>query len=77
VIKHRLKRRGVDDALIEVAEAKLPRVYSGQESKLQHRDLLRAFAALPAEQRSVLFLIGVETFPARRLHRCWAFRSEQ
>jgi RNA polymerase sigma-70 factor (ECF subfamily) len=27
---------------------------------LEHRDLLRAFAALPQEQRAVLFLVGVE-----------------
>jgi RNA polymerase sigma-70 factor, ECF subfamily len=27
---------------------------------LEHRDLLRAFAELPAEQRAVLLLVGVE-----------------
>ncbi len=58
--QHRLKRRGAHDALAEVAEARLPRVYGGQESALEHRDLLRAFSALPEEQRSVLLLIGVE-----------------
>ena len=29
-------------------------------SALEHRDLLRAFAALPEEQRAVLLLVGVE-----------------
>ena len=46
--------------LTDVAEARLPRIYGGQESALEYRDLLRAFAALPEEQRSVLLLIGVE-----------------
>jgi RNA polymerase sigma-70 factor, ECF subfamily len=45
---------------MEVAEAELPEVEGGQVSALEHRDLLRAFAALPEEQRSVLLLIGVE-----------------
>jgi RNA polymerase sigma factor (sigma-70 family) len=58
--QHRLQRRGAHDALGEVAEARLPRVYGGQESALEHRDLLRAFSALPEEQRSVLLLIGVD-----------------
>ena len=58
--KHRQRRRGVHDALLEVAEAELPGVEGGQDSALEHRDLLRAFAALPEEQRSVLLLIAVE-----------------
>ena len=58
--KHRQRRRGVHDALLEVAEAELPGVDGGQDWALEHRDLLRAFAALPEEQRSVLLLIGVE-----------------
>jgi len=57
---HRQKRRGAHDALTEVLEAELPTVEGGQHSALEHRDLLRAFAALPQEQRSVLLLIGVE-----------------
>ena len=48
------------DALLEVAEAELPGVDGGQDAALAHRDLLRAFAALPEEQRSVLVLIAVE-----------------
>jgi RNA polymerase sigma-70 factor (ECF subfamily) len=32
----------------------------GQDAALEHRDLLRAFAALPEEQRSVLLLVGVD-----------------
>jgi RNA polymerase sigma-70 factor, ECF subfamily len=58
--KHRQRRRGVHDALLEIAEAQLPGVEGGQDSALAHRDLLRAFAALPEEQRSVLVLIAVE-----------------
>jgi RNA polymerase sigma factor (sigma-70 family) len=56
----RQKRRGSHDALTAVSEAELPLVEGGQNSAIEHRDLLRAFAALPQEQRSVLFLIGVE-----------------
>ena len=41
-------------------EAELPGIDGGQHSVLEHRDLLRAFAALPEEQRAVLLLIGVE-----------------
>ena len=58
--KHRQRGRGVHDALLEVAEAELPGVDGGQDWALEHRDLLRAFAALPEEQRSVVLLIGVE-----------------
>jgi RNA polymerase sigma-70 factor (ECF subfamily) len=58
--KHRKVRRGAADVLLEVAEAELPGVDGGQEWALEHRDLLRAFAALPEEQRSVVLLIGVE-----------------
>ena len=54
----RLRRRGRHDALIE--ETELPGVDGGQDSALEHRDLLRAFSALPEEQRSVLLLVGVE-----------------
>jgi RNA polymerase sigma-70 factor, ECF subfamily len=57
---HRRRRRGVHDALLEVAEAQLPGVAGGQDSALAHRDLLRAFAVLSEEQRSVLVLIAVE-----------------
>jgi RNA polymerase sigma-70 factor (ECF subfamily) len=56
----RQKRRGAHDPLTERIEAELPQVKGGQEQALEHRDLLRAFAALPEEQRSVLFLVGVE-----------------
>ena len=58
--QHRRRRRGVHDVLLEVAEAELPGVEGGQASALEHRDLLRAFAALPEKQRSVLVLIAVE-----------------
>ena len=41
-------------------ETALPGIDGGQHSVLEHRDLVRAFAALPAEQRAVLLLVGVE-----------------
>jgi RNA polymerase sigma-70 factor, ECF subfamily len=58
--QNRQKRRGTHDALTEAIEAELPQIRAGQDAALQHRDLLRAFAALPEEQRSVLLLVGVE-----------------
>ena len=58
--QHRRRRRGGHDTLLEVAESELPGVEGGQDSALAHRDLLRAFASLPEEQRSVLVLIAVE-----------------
>ena len=58
--KHRQTRRGVADALLEVAETELPGVDGGQDWAPAHRDLLPAFAALPEEQRSVVLLIEVE-----------------
>src|ERR1700757_779278 len=57
---HRQGRRGMPDASLEAAEAELPGVDGGQHWALEQRDLLRAFAGLPEEQRSVLLLIGVE-----------------
>jgi RNA polymerase sigma-70 factor (ECF subfamily) len=56
--RHRAKRRGLHDAL--TAETALPGIDGGQDSALEHRDLLRAFSALPEEQRAVLLLIAVE-----------------
>jgi RNA polymerase sigma-70 factor (ECF subfamily) len=41
-------------------EAELPGIDGGQHSVLEHRDVLRALAALPEEQRAVLLLVGVE-----------------
>jgi RNA polymerase sigma-70 factor, ECF subfamily len=58
--QHRRRRRRVHGAFLEVAEAELPGVEGGQDSALAYRDLLRAFSALPEEQRSVLVLIAVE-----------------
>jgi RNA polymerase sigma-70 factor, ECF subfamily len=56
--QHRLRRRGPHDALTQ--ETELPGIDGGQHSVLEHRDLLRAFATLPEEQRAVLLLVGVE-----------------
>jgi RNA polymerase sigma-70 factor (ECF subfamily) len=58
--RYRQGRRGVPEASLEAAEAELPGVDGGQHWALEQRDLLRAFAGLPEEQRSVLLLIGVE-----------------
>jgi RNA polymerase sigma-70 factor, ECF subfamily len=56
--QHRVRRRGPHDAVTE--EAELRGIDGGQHSVLEHRDLVRAFAALPEEQRVVLLLVGVE-----------------
>jgi RNA polymerase sigma-70 factor (ECF subfamily) len=56
--QHRSRRRGLHNALTEQTE--LPWIDGGQDSALEHRDLMRAFSTLPEEQRSVLLLVGVE-----------------
>ncbi len=56
--QRRVRRRGPHGALTE--ETELSGICGGQQSALEHRDLLRAFAALPEEQRTVLLLVGVE-----------------
>ena len=58
--QERRKRSSAHDALTGIVEDELPGVEGGQHSALESRDLLRAFASLPAEQRSVLLLIAVE-----------------
>jgi hypothetical protein len=58
--RERRKRRSAYHALSETVEDELPGVEGGQHSALEYRDFLRAFATLPAEQRSVLLLIAVE-----------------
>jgi RNA polymerase sigma factor (sigma-70 family) len=49
-------------SLTGIWEAEQPGIDGGQERALRQRDLLRGFAELPEEQRSVLLLIGVEDF---------------
>jgi RNA polymerase sigma-70 factor (ECF subfamily) len=56
--QHRSRRRGPHDTLTE--QTGVPGIDGGQDSALEHRDLLRAFSVLPEEQRAVLLLIGVE-----------------
>ena len=58
--RRRRRRRGVPDTVFEVGRAEMQGVDGGQDWALEHRDLLRAFAALPEGQRSVLLLIGIE-----------------
>lgn len=60
--RDRQRRRGAYDALTEIAEDRPPGVEGGQDVALEHRDLLRAVATLPAQQQSVLSLIGVEDY---------------
>jgi RNA polymerase sigma-70 factor (ECF subfamily) len=55
--------------LTEILEAEQPGIEGGQEGALAHRDLLRGFAELPEEQRSVLLLIAVEDFSYREAAR--------
>ena len=50
---------------MDILEAEQPSVEGAQEGALAHRDLLRGFAKLPEEQRSVLLLIAVENFSYR------------
>jgi len=58
--QQRSRRRGPHDELTEDVE--LPGIDGGQNAALDHRDLLRAFSALPGEQRLVLLLIGIDDF---------------
>ena len=58
--RERRKRRSAYHALSEIVDDEMPGVEGGQHSALEYRDFLRAFATLPAEQRSVLLLIAVE-----------------
>ena len=57
--KRRQRRYVGHRSLTEILEAEQPGVEGGQEESLAHRDLLRGFAELPEEQRSVLLLIAV------------------
>jgi RNA polymerase sigma-70 factor (ECF subfamily) len=58
--RERRKRRSAYHALSEIVDDEMPGVEGGQHCALEYRDFLRAFATLPAEQRSVLLLIAVE-----------------
>jgi RNA polymerase sigma-70 factor (ECF subfamily) len=70
VTDRRRQRRDVGHrALTDILETEQPRVAGGQEGALAHRDLLRGFAELPEEQRSVLFLVGVDDFTYREAAR--------
>ena len=57
--RNREKRRNAHQASADFKVGR-PEVEGEQEAALVHRDLLRAFAELPEEQRSVLFLVTVE-----------------
>jgi RNA polymerase sigma-70 factor, ECF subfamily len=76
ILYHRFvtdRRRQLRDighrALTDILETEQPGVEGGQERALAHRDLLRGFAELPEEQRSVLLLIAVEDFSYREAAR--------
>jgi len=57
--RHRERRRNARQGSTDF-EVGRPEFEGEQEAALVHRDLLRAFAELPEEQRSVLFLVTVE-----------------
>ena len=66
VTDRRRQRRDVGyRSLIDILEAEQPCVEGAQEAALAQRDMLRGFAKLPEEQRSVLLLIAVEDFSYR------------
>jgi RNA polymerase sigma-70 factor (ECF subfamily) len=70
VTDQRRQRRYIGHrSLTEILEAEQPGVEGGQEEALAHRDLLRGFAELPEDQRSVLLLIAVEDFSYRETAR--------
>jgi RNA polymerase sigma-70 factor, ECF subfamily len=60
--QYRRRRESGHRSLDDVAEADLPGFAGAQERTLAFRDLVRAFAGLPPDQRAVLLLIGTEDF---------------
>lgn len=58
----RLRRQASYNASTESLDDECECVDGGQELAIVLRDLVRGFAALPAEQRAVLLLVGVEDF---------------
>lgn len=65
----RRRRRGAQLNLSQAGETELPEVDGGQYAALHYRDFLRAFRALPEEQRAVLRLVGVEDLSYREAAR--------
>ena len=65
----RRKVRSTYEAMTKIVEDKPTGVDGEQEWALAHRDLVRAFAQLPDEQRSVLLLIAVEDFTYKEAAR--------
>ena len=53
-------RRGWHGSMEDVGESAMTHAPATQESRLSHRDLVRALGELPEEQRSVLLLVSVE-----------------
>jgi RNA polymerase sigma-70 factor (ECF subfamily) len=68
--ERRRRRRGESRRLGEALETELPGIDGGQDAAIQHRDLVRAFAALPPEQRAVVLRAGRR----QRSHRAAASR---
>ena len=58
--EERRRRRGAHADLSQIREEALPTACGGQDGSLVHRDIVRAVAALPEQQRAVLLLIGLE-----------------
>jgi len=60
--KRRQRRYAAYHFPAECLDQDMPAVDGGQGSALLYRDLLRGFAELPQEQRTVLLLVAVEDF---------------
>ena len=60
--QYRLRRQASLNSLTAGLEEEAPLADGGQEGGLKRRDLLRGFAALPADQRAVLLLVAIDGF---------------
>lgn len=58
--QRRLNRNSWTASLTTIGQADVPGTTGGQDETLEHRDLLRVFGELSAEQQAVLLLIGVQ-----------------
>jgi RNA polymerase sigma factor (sigma-70 family) len=67
--QHLRRRRGMPLDLSNAEEAEVTGIDGGQDAVLHYRDFLRGFRELPQEQRSVLYLVGVEGLSYREVAR--------
>jgi RNA polymerase sigma-70 factor (ECF subfamily) len=75
VSRHRQARRCGPHLDVDQAEPSALAQAPTQEARVRHGELLRALDALPADQRGLLLLVGVEGCPTQRRRPSWAFRS--